>query len=91
MLLFLFWSLVGGWASGVEQDSHVVIAVLSDKFDLSAGVVNVPTVVVEEVNVFVGGGFVLTFVLDLLVEFFLQSVLDTGESEESSLVELDSF
>lgn len=90
-MLFFLWSLVSGWASSVEQDSHVVIAVLSDEFDLGAGVVNVPTVVVEEVNVFVGGGFVFTFVLDLLVEFFLQGVLDTGESEESSLVKLDSF
>ena len=89
--MFLFWSLVGGRASGVEQDSHVVVAVLSDKFDLGACVVNVPTVVVEEVNVFVGGGFVLTFILDLLFEFFLQGVLDTGESEQSSLVELNSF
>jgi len=90
LLVLFFRSLIGRWASGVEEDFKVVVTVFTSKFDLSSRVIDVPTVVVEEVNVFVDWWFVFTFIFDFFVEFFLQSILDTGESEDWWLVDFKS-
>jgi len=52
-LVLIFRSLISRWASGVEEDFKVVVSIFTSKFNLSSRVVDIPTVVVEEVNVFV--------------------------------------
>jgi hypothetical protein len=87
ILLLFFWLLIGWWAAGVEENSQVVVAVLSDQLDLGSGVIDVPSVVVEEVNVLVGWWLVLWFVFDLLVKFFSEGIFDSWEGKEGEFVE----
>ena len=56
---------------------------------MSASVVDIPSVVIKEVNVFVGGRFVLAFVLEFLVDLFLELSFDVRS--EASWSELSGL
>lgn len=89
--LLSFFGVFGWRASCVEKQSQVVVAVLSHQFNLGSVVVDVPTVVVEKVNVFVGGWFVLGFVFDFFLKLFSQSVSDVWKGEQWNFVQLESL
>lgn len=89
--LLSFFGVFGWWASCVEKQSQVVVAVLSHQFNLGSVVVDVPTVVVEKVNVFVGWWFVLWFVFDFFLKLFSQSVSDVWKGEQWNFVQLESL
>ena len=91
LLIFFLWCIVRGWVSGVEKDSQVVFAVLSNQFNLGSSVVNVPTVIVEEVNILVDWWLVVALVFDFLIQLFLKWILNAGECENWLLRELDVF
>lgn len=89
LFLLLFFGLLVSWgATGVEEDSQVVVSIQSDQLDLGTGVVDIPTVIVEEVNVLIDWWLVLWFVFDFLIKFFSQGVSDSWEWEEWELIEL---
>lgn len=90
LLIFFFVCIISGRVSGVEKDSQVVVSVFSCKFNLGTCIIDVPSVIIEKVNIFIYWWLIISLVLDLFIQFFLQCILDIWECEEGRLGEFDS-
>lgn len=90
LLIFFFVCIISGRVSGVEKDSQVVVSVFSCKFNLGTCIIDVPSVIIEKVNIFIYWWLIISLVLDLFIQFFLQCILDIWECEERRLGEFDS-